>query len=119
MYVQHIYISNVPIWDSYLQWNSSVVQPLGLKWKDTFDHNHICGMISNGDCRYIKFFTNANRVKCKHTFQDVYTSSGIASVVQPLGLKWKGASMWVPTCSLIEMLYCFKFDYFLEKYQNG
>ena len=35
----------------------------------------------------------------------VSTSRGIASVVQPLGLKWKGASMWVPTCSLIEMLY--------------
>ena len=33
------------------------------------------------------------------------TSRGILSVVQPFGLKWKGASMWVPTCSLIEMLY--------------
>ena len=49
------------------------------------------------ECRHLHFpFANMGRVS---------TSRGIASVVQPLGLKWKGASMWVPTCSLIEMLY--------------
>ena len=47
-------------------------------------------------------------IQCKHCPDIVSTSRGTASVVQPLGLKWKGASIWVPTCSLIEMLYCFK-----------